>query len=81
MNSADRATLVQEFFFYLSNPEQSELGQLVDIAVSVDLDEFELSEAEIQKLRGLAQRLELALLTEFTRHWTAASVIVEVRSS
>lgn len=79
MNSSDSSAFVQEFFFFLSNTDQDELEPPIDIAVHVDLSEFEFTEAELQKMRKLALRLELSLLTEFTRYWSAASVVVEVR--
>jgi hypothetical protein len=78
MTNSGNLALIEEFFFVMSTNDDEET-QIIDIAVSIDLAEFEFTELELQKLRRLCRRLELALLTEFTQRWAAASVIVEIR--
>lgn len=82
MNSAtssDHLALVEEFFFVLS--AESEASDPIFITAQVDLTEFALTEDELQKLKRLAQKLELALLADFNQQFPAASVIVEIRNS
>ncbi len=82
MNSAtssDNLALVEEFFFVLS--AESETSDPIFITAQVDLTEFALTEDELQKLKRLAQKLELALLADFNQQFPAASVVVEIRNS
>lgn len=78
MSNSDKAIFVQEFLLFLSAVENIE-SQLIDVSVGIDLEDLGFTDAEIQKLGRLTRRLELALLTEFTRYLSAASVVVEIR--
>ncbi len=78
MTDSGNLALVEEFFFALSASEATEL-ELVQVVASVDLKEFAFTESELQKVRQLARRLELSLLTAFTQQFEVASVVVEVR--
>lgn len=77
MTSSNLA-LVEEFFLLMQTPSSAEAEPTL-ISTSIDLTEFEFTDAELQKLRRLSQRLELALLTEFCNHFEVVSVLVEVR--
>jgi hypothetical protein len=78
MHSSDDLALVEEFFFFIDVPEGSEL-EPIQLSARVNLAEFAFTEDELKKLRKLAQKLELALLSEFTKKWAVASVVVEIR--
>lgn len=72
--------LVEELLFVLQ-VDEDQPSDPVYITAQVDLAPFNFSEAELQKLRQLARRLEFALLDALSQETAAASVIVEVRST
>jgi hypothetical protein len=78
MTNPKQLALVEEFFLLMQTTSSSESEPTL-ITTSIDLSEFEFTEAELQKLRRLARKLELSLLTEFIKYFEAASVVVEVR--
>ncbi|MGV0023628.1 hypothetical protein [Phormidesmis priestleyi] len=79
MTNVRNLALVEEFFLLMQRPGEAE-SEATLISATIDLSEFDLTEAELQKLRRVTCRLELSLLTEFCKHFEAASVLIEVRS-
>jgi hypothetical protein len=79
MTNVNNLALVEEFFLLLQRPGDMESEPTL-ISTTIDLAEFDFTEAELQKIRRLTRRLELSLLGEFGKHFEAASVIVEIRS-
>ncbi|GEM_PF-1557336 len=77
MTNLNNLILVQEFFLLLSS-EAIDSDPLF-ISTSIDLTEFGFTRDELPRLNRMAQKLELALLTELNKHFEAASVVVEFR--
>lgn len=79
MTNVSNLALIEEFFLLMQRPGDAESEPTL-ITATIDLSEFDFTEAELQKLRRLTRKLELSLLTEFCKHFEAASVMIEVRS-
>lgn len=78
MSNISELALTEEFFL-LMQPFNATESEPTLISTSIDMAEFEFTEAELQKLTRLTRRLELALLAEFSKYFEAASVVVEIR--
>jgi hypothetical protein len=76
MTRSGDLALIEEFFFVVSLTEDAEP---ISISASVNLGEFNFSEDEIEKLKRLCFKTELALLDAFSNRFPAASVVVELR--